>query len=142
MLQTTITAVNAAALSANMDEKKPSESRSPAAPAGSGADGLSSSSHLGEPPVSPSNELEDDVAVNGTIRYSPQFWAAFIAVVLASMLSTMDSIVLSTALPTIATVLQLGPSYVWAINIFALTRFVKHPNHQPLPSRLHPIQVK
>jgi len=51
-----------------------------------------------------------------------RFWAVLFALCFTSLLGSLESTVIATALPAILTDLDVGSNYVWIGNIFFLTR--------------------
>ncbi|KAL2130489.1 hypothetical protein VTI74DRAFT_6343 [Chaetomium olivicolor] len=64
---------------------------------------------------------------NGKTHYGWRFWAVFVGLVAATLLSALDGSIVATALPTIARELNAGPSYVWIANVYFLTGAVVQP---------------
>ncbi|KAK8022487.1 DNA repair protein RAD50 [Apiospora rasikravindrae] len=56
-----------------------------------------------------------------------QFWLAFLALLLATLLSALDGAIVATALPTISSDLDVGPDFVWVANVYFLTGAVLQP---------------
>jgi MFS family permease len=56
-----------------------------------------------------------------------RFWLIMTGLILAVIISALDGSALSTALPTIVAEFNLGPDYVWVVNIFFLTQTVVQP---------------
>ncbi|KXX72858.1 putative MFS-type transporter YusP, partial [Madurella mycetomatis] len=56
-----------------------------------------------------------------------RFWIIMAGLILAVIISALDGSALSTALPTIVAEFDLGPDYVWVVNIFFLTQTVVQP---------------
>lgn len=55
------------------------------------------------------------------VTYGWRFWAIFPGLCLVSILTALDSTILSTALPTIVRELQSSSLYVWTINAYTLS---------------------
>lgn len=53
-----------------------------------------------------------------------RFWAVIAALAMTSLLSALENTVVSTSLPTIAALLNIGRDYSWVTNAFFLTRYV------------------
>ncbi|KAK8065229.1 hypothetical protein PG997_011976 [Apiospora hydei] len=53
--------------------------------------------------------------------YSWRFWVIFLALAITSLLVSVESTVVSTALPSIAGHLDAGENYVWFVNAYFLT---------------------
>lgn len=53
-----------------------------------------------------------------------RFWAVIAALSMTSLLSALENTVVSTSLPTIAALLDIGRDYSWVTNAFFLTRYV------------------
>jgi hypothetical protein len=53
-----------------------------------------------------------------------RFWAILLTCAVIGLLSALENTVVTTALPHIATELELGENYVWVSNVFFLTGFV------------------
>ncbi|KAK8047156.1 hypothetical protein PG996_015220 [Apiospora saccharicola] len=53
--------------------------------------------------------------------YSWQFWVIFLALAITSLLVSVESTVVSTALPSISGYLDAGENYVWFVNAYFLT---------------------
>jgi hypothetical protein len=51
-----------------------------------------------------------------------RFWAVFPAICVTTMLTAVESTVVSTALPFIVHELDAGDLYVWFVNVYFLTR--------------------
>ncbi|KAI0469765.1 major facilitator superfamily domain-containing protein [Xylariaceae sp. FL0804] len=49
------------------------------------------------------------------------FWMIMVSLMLAAIIGTLDSGVVTTSLPTIVRELDLGPDYIWVTNIYFLT---------------------
>lgn len=54
-------------------------------------------------------------------QYGWRFYAVYSGLIAATLLSALDGSIVSTALPTIASTLDLGPDYVWVANVYFLT---------------------
>lgn len=52
-----------------------------------------------------------------------RFWAVIAALCMTSLLSALENTVVSTSLPTIAALLDIGRDYSWVTNAFFLTRY-------------------
>jgi len=55
-------------------------------------------------------------------KYGWRFWAIMLGLSVTALISGMEGVILSTALPTITRELDAGDNYVWIINVFFLTR--------------------
>ncbi|KAK3385170.1 major facilitator superfamily domain-containing protein [Podospora didyma] len=77
------------------------------------------------------NDVVDDTADEGDtaapVKYNWRFWAIFASLVAATLLSALDGSIVSTALPTIAETLDMGPDSVWVANVYFLTGAVFQP---------------
>ncbi|KAI1406849.1 major facilitator superfamily domain-containing protein [Hypoxylon sp. FL1857] len=76
--------------------------------------------------------LESGAAREGTlptesVRHSMSFWMVILALTLAAIIGTLDSGVVTTALPTIVEDLNMGANYIWVTNIYLLTSAVFQP---------------
>lgn len=56
-----------------------------------------------------------------------RFWLIILGLTLSAIISALDGAALSTALPTIVSSLQIGPSYIWTTNLYFLTQTVIQP---------------
>lgn len=64
-----------------------------------------------------------------------RFWAILVALAASKLMLALETTIVSTALPTIAHTLDMGPSYVWVSNGAALARSVTLSTlGHPLPS--------
>lgn len=68
----------------------------------------------------PSEETASD---KPTAQHTWQFYIIFTGLVLSGLLSALDGAIVSTALPTIVSELDIGADYVWVANIYFLTRY-------------------
>lgn len=55
---------------------------------------------------------------------SKRFWAIIATLAIISLLSALENTVVTTALPFIATQLDLGDDYIWVTNAFFLSGYV------------------
>ncbi|KAK1758833.1 major facilitator superfamily domain-containing protein [Echria macrotheca] len=76
------------------------------------------------PPESHSVEEQETASQQ---QYNWRFWAIFGSLVAATLLSALDGSIVSTALPTIAETLDMGPDSIWAANVYFLTGAVVQP---------------
>lgn len=53
-----------------------------------------------------------------------RFWAVMVALAAGKLMLALEITIISTAMPTIASALNMGGEYVWASNGAALARFV------------------
>ncbi|KAH7322930.1 major facilitator superfamily domain-containing protein [Stachybotrys elegans] len=63
----------------------------------------------------------DTVTPKPRAKYSWRFWAIFLALAITSLLASVESTVVSTALPHISGALDAGENYVWFVNAYFLT---------------------
>lgn len=55
-------------------------------------------------------------------KYGWRFWAVFFGLAVTALISGMEGVILSTALPTISRDLGPGENYSWVVNAYFLTR--------------------
>ncbi|RFU74839.1 multidrug resistance fnx1 [Trichoderma arundinaceum] len=55
-------------------------------------------------------------------HYSTKFWLAFSGLCFTSLISALDSSILSTSLPTIIADLHGGRNFIWVVNVYFMTR--------------------
>ena len=53
-----------------------------------------------------------------------RFWSIIASLCVTGLLSALENTVVTTSLPTIVRVLDVGDNYIWITNVFFLTRFV------------------
>ncbi|KAI1076750.1 major facilitator superfamily domain-containing protein [Whalleya microplaca] len=73
-----------------------------------------------EPSIEKQPVKNEDIPVQAG-NYGLQFWLIVVAIILSAIVSALDGSAVSTALPTIVAELELGPNYVWTVNIYFLT---------------------
>lgn len=83
----------------------------------------------GQPKASVGNDegTTTPPAAKGGAPRDARFWTIMAGLILAVIVSSLDGSALSTALPTIVAEFDLGPDYVWVVNIFFLTQTVVQP---------------
>lgn len=59
-----------------------------------------------------------------------RFWAIIASLCITGLLSALENTVVTTSLPTIVRVLNLGDNYIWITNVFFLTRCAIFPRIQ------------
>lgn len=69
---------------------------------------------------SPSTEKAKKPAFNRDWR----FWMIMVTLVISTLLSSLESTVVITSLPTIVADLKIGSDYIWITNVYFLTRRV------------------
>lgn len=67
---------------------------------------------------SPSTEQAKKPAFNRDWR----FWMIMVTLVISTLLSSLESTVVITSLPTIVGDLKIGSDYIWITNVYFLTR--------------------
>lgn len=67
---------------------------------------------------SPSTEQKKTPAFNRDWR----FWMIMLTLVISTLLSSLESTVVITSLPTIVGDLKIGSDYIWITNVYFLTR--------------------
>lgn len=55
-------------------------------------------------------------------KHGWRFWAIFFGLAVTALISGMEGVILSTALPTISRDLGPGENYSWVVNAYFLTR--------------------
>jgi hypothetical protein len=76
-----------------------------------------------QPPNTASVEpLKESGEVVKKTRYGWRFWIIMLGLAIIALVSGMEGVILSTALPTITRELDTGDNYVWIINVYFLTR--------------------
>jgi MFS family permease len=73
--------------------------------------------------ASPGSSSNTDSKPSTPPKFQPdgRFWAIILTCAVIGLLSALENTVVTTALPRIATELQLGENYVWVTNVFFLT---------------------
>ncbi|KAI9667764.1 MAG: hypothetical protein M1821_000581 [Bathelium mastoideum] len=72
-------------------------------------------------PATEAEEMEETNKNDASQARGWRFWTIFPGLCLTSVLTALDSTILSTALPTIVGELHSASSYVWTINAYTLT---------------------
>ncbi|KAI9683048.1 MAG: hypothetical protein M1822_006241 [Bathelium mastoideum] len=72
-------------------------------------------------PTKEADKMEETNKNDASQARGWQFWTIFPGLCLTSVLTALDSTILSTALPTIVGELHSASSYVWTINAYTLT---------------------
>lgn len=52
-----------------------------------------------------------------------RFWMIMLTLIISTLLTSLESTVVITSLPTIVHDLKMGSNYIWVTNVFFLTRF-------------------
>jgi hypothetical protein len=79
---------------------------------------------LSEQSINPSTESakEGKDEAQTKTKYGWRFWTIMLGLCVTALISGMEGVILSTALPTITRELNAGDNYIWIINVFFLTR--------------------
>ena len=85
-------------------------------------------SHEGDNMTNGAASIEDNTDIIETSPPEPKktiaFWSIILALAFAGLLTALEATIVSTALPTIISVLGGGELYIWTVNIYFLTTYV------------------
>lgn len=59
---------------------------------------------------------------NAAFRTDYRFWMIMLTLTISTLLTSLESTVVVTSLPTIVHDLRIGSNYIWVTNVFFLTR--------------------
>ncbi|KIH93422.1 hypothetical protein SPBR_04487 [Sporothrix brasiliensis 5110] len=62
-----------------------------------------------------------------SLQRGPRFWAIIATLCVIGLLSSLENTVVTTSLPAIAALLDLGENYIWVTNVFFLTSAAVQP---------------
>lgn len=86
------------------------------------------SEHAATPATPPSGEVQDKTAASTpTSKKSLKFWSVFFSLCLLSLATSIESTIVTTALPKIVADIDMGSQYVWVGNAFLLASAVVQP---------------
>ncbi|ERS95417.1 hypothetical protein HMPREF1624_08295 [Sporothrix schenckii ATCC 58251] len=82
---------------------------------------------LSDAPDAPAADHPPDAPKVPSFQRGPRFWAIIATLCVIGLLSSLENTVVTTSLPAIAALLDLGENYIWVTNVFFLTSAAVQP---------------